>query len=869
MPLYRMEKEQVLERFGTNPQSGLSQARIVENREAYGENRLKEKPSVPLIRRFFAQFRDVMIIILLAAAGISFAAAYVGGETGEYLEPVLILAIVVLNAAIGVAQENKAEKALNALKQLSAPKARVVREGEEQVIPAQQLVCGDLIKMEAGDFVPGDCRLLQCAAFKVDESALTGESVPVEKDSEAKVQENAPLGDRHTMAYAGCLATYGTALAVVTAVGMNTELGKIAGMMEETEGETPLQHRLKTLGKYLGAAAVGLCAIIFVIGFVNGIPLLEIFMTAVSLAVSAIPEGLPAIVTVVLSLGVQRMAQRKAVVRRLPAVETLGSASVICTDKTGTLTQNRMTVTEVYTADGRRETIGNLSPEGKKLLLFGTLCSDGMIRVEGGKVEHIGNPTETAIVYAAYEEGIQKEEAERRYPRAGVLPFDSDRKRMSVLCQAGGSYYVIVKGAFDSVERLCVQGDTRQGAAVNEDMANHALRVIAVAYKELPAPPQALQGEEMEQNLIFAGLIGMMDPPRVEAKKAVACCRRAGIRPVMITGDHVVTASAIARELGILQQGEEAVNGGTLQTMDEEELVRNVQHISVYARVSPADKIRVVKAWQKRGEIVAMTGDGVNDAPALKAADIGCAMGITGTDAAKEAADITLTDDNFATIVEAVREGRGIYANIRKVIAFLLGTNSSEVLAVLLSMVFWRLSPLISIQLLWINLVTDSLPAIALGVEKTDEDSMTKPPRRKNEGIFAGGLLRQVLLQGAMFCAVTLAAFWWGCRRGGTVEDGRTMAFLVLSLSQIMYSFPMRSGKPLIAIGVFQNKRLNAAAAISIGLTLLAALTPLRAAFEMTVLPAGLYVAAAALSLLPVAVIEWGKSAGKLRFLQE
>ena len=743
MTAHNAPTEELLRHYGSDPSTGLTQEQAERAKTQYGANKLAEGKKKTNLQRFFAQFKDVMIIILLIAAAVSFGIACTTGETSEFFEPVLILLIVVLNAVMGMLQESKAEKALDALKDLSAPHARVLRDGKEQVIDASELVPGDIIHLEAGDFVPADARLLESVSLKSEESALTGESVPSEKDARAQVAEDAPLGDRSNMVFSGCSITYGTATALVTGTGMDTEMGKIAGLLSgEGDSQTPLQKKLAQLSKYLGILALAACAVIFVVGLIDGMDVLEIFMTSVSLAVSAIPEGLPAIVTIVLSIGVQRMVKKNAIIRRLPAVETLGGASVICSDKTGTLTQNRMTLVKAY-VDGENflEDIGTSnSPAVKRLLMCGTLCSDGSVTFEDGTAKHIGDPTETSIILAAHQNGMPKEELTARFPRLAELPFDSDRKRMTSVNQIEGKNVVIVKGAFDSIAPRCTSGDLDAAGRINDQMSQKALRVLAIAYKVIDSVPEAPQIEELENGLTFLGLVGMIDPPRPEAKQAVAVCRKAGIKPVMITGDHVVTASTIAKELGILEEGDRAITGAQLDAMSEEELDREVEHISVYARVSPENKIRIVKAWQRKGQVVSMTGDGVNDAPALKAADIGCAMGITGTDVAKGAADMTLTDDNFATIVDAVREGRGIYANIRKVVGFLLGTNIGEVLTVFFSMILWRKTPLLSMQLLWINLVTDSLPAIALGMEPVEADVMEHRPKPKDESIFAYGL---------------------------------------------------------------------------------------------------------------------------------
>ena len=859
----------LLKELRTSLEAGLSSQEAQQRLGQYGENKLAEKKKKTNLQRFLEQFKDAMIIILLLAAAVSFVVACFGHDPMEFFEPLLILLIVVLNAVLGMVQEAKAEKALDALKSMSAPHARVLRDGKEQVIDAAQLVPGDVIRLEAGDFIPADARLLKSVSLKSEESALTGESVPSEKDAAALVEEKAPLGDRSNMVFSGCSVTYGTATAVVTGTGMNTEMGKIAGLLEgEEEGQTPLQQKLAQLGKYLGFVALAACAVIFVVGLAGGINVLEIFMTAVSLAVSAIPEGLPAIVTIVLAIGVQRMVKKNALIRRLPAVETLGSASVICSDKTGTLTQNRMTLVKLWVnGEPELETVSTSNTQAaRELLRYGALCCDGsVVYKEDGTEQHIGDPTETSILVAAHKNGMEQDELNRQYPRLAELPFDSDRKLMTSVNQIDGKIVAIVKGAFDMMAARCVSGDLEAAKEKNDEMSRGALRVLAVGYKILEEAPEDPTSEELENGLTLLGLVGMIDPPRPEAKAAVATCRQAGIKPVMITGDHVVTASAIAKELGILGDGDKAITGAQLDAMTEEQLDQEVEHISVYARVSPENKIRIVKAWQRKGQVVSMTGDGVNDAPALKAADIGCAMGITGTDVAKGAADMTLTDDNFATIVDAVREGRGIYANIKKVVGFLLGTNIGEVLTVFFAMILWHKTPLLSMQLLWINLVTDSLPAISLGMEAVEADVMDHKPKPKSEGIFAHGLGIQVVLQGCMFALLTLAAFVLGQRFGGSLEAGQTMAFMVLALTQIVQSFNMRSQRSLFAIGPFSNKKLNGAALLSLALVCLVLFTPVRIAFGLVLLPAWLYLVGLGLILVPLPVMELAKAIGLVR----
>ena len=845
---------------------GLSGSEAGKRLAEYGENRLKEAKKQSLLTKFLEQFKDVMVLILLAAAAISFFVALSEHDSAAFFEPLLILLIVILNAVMGVIQERKAERSLEALMRMAAPHARVLRDGQEQVIDAAALVPGDVIKLEAGDFVPADARLLTSFSLKSEESALTGESLPAEKDAEALLPSEAPLGDRINCVYSGCSIVYGTATALVTETGMNTQMGKIAGMLEgESEVQTPLQQKLTQLGRYMGALALIICALIFAMGLAGGLPVMEIFMTAVSLAVSAIPEGLPVIVTIVLSIGVERMAKRNAIVKKLPAVETLGSTSVICSDKTGTLTQNKMTLIQAYVdgAGAIEEITAENSPGVRRLLLYGALCSNGSIRYEDEKELHIGDPTETSILYAAHKNGICQEEITAQYPRLGELPFDSDRKLMTTIHTIEGTTVAITKGAFDMLSQRCIRGDLTKAADMTRQMSAKALRVLAVAYRILDEVPEKLTSESLEQNLIFLGLVGMIDPPREEAGQAVATCIKAGIRPIMITGDHVVTASAIARDLGILREGQEAITGAELKALSEEAFDERLKNISVYARVSPEDKIRVVKAWQRKGEIVSMTGDGVNDAPALKAADIGCAMGITGTDVAKGAADMTLQDDNFATIVAAVREGRGIYNNIRKTVGFLLGTNIGEVLLVFCSMLFFQVSPLLSMQLLFINLVTDSLPAIALGMEPVEDHVMEAPPRPRKEGIFAHGLGIQVILQGIMFGFLSLAAFSIGCSSSGGLKAGRTMAFLVLGFSQILHAFNMRSSRSLLKTGIFTNRKLNLAVLTSaILMACVLFIAPLSQIFGLTILTARMYGTGFTLAFFPIVALELVKALG-------
>ncbi|MBS6749132.1 MAG: HAD-IC family P-type ATPase, partial [Firmicutes bacterium] len=707
---YCEDAESVLREVGSS-EEGLSSGEAAKRLERDGRNELAAEKKDSLIKRFFAQMADPMIIILIAAAAISAITSVFGPEGEGFADVIIIMAVVIINAVLGVYQENKAEKAIEALQAMSAATSKVVRDGKLCVVPSAELVVGDIVHLEAGDAVPADGRILDSASLQIEEAALNGESVPVYKFIDIidlKDGSDVPLGDRKNMCYMGSTVVYGRGTMVVTATGMETEMGKIADALARAEqGQTPLQIKLSQLSKILTWLVLGICVVIFAVqilraGGLNFNVVLDSFMVAVSLAVAAIPEGLAAVVTVVLSIGVTNMSRRNAIIRRLTAVETLGCAQVICSDKTGTLTQNRMTLTHAYVDGGAgTEAISdNNSAPVRRLLQYAALCCDGSVDFSPEGEKHMGDPTETAIIVAAHRNGMEKDALNAQSPRLADLPFDSDRKLMTTVNRIDGRIVAIVKGAFDVMDGLCISGDLAAARRVNDEMSRQALRVLAVGYKVLDGEPKAVTSEALENNLTFLGLVGMIDPPRPEAREAVKQCRRAGIKPVMITGDHVVTASAIAKDLGILGEGDEAVTGAELARMSEQDLDARVANISVYARVSPEDKIRIVQAWQRKGQIVAMTGDGVNDAPALKAADIGCAMGITGTDVAKGAADMTLTDDNFATIVDAVKEGRGIYDNIKKAVGFLLGTNIGEILTVFFAMIFWRQTPLLSMQLL-------------------------------------------------------------------------------------------------------------------------------------------------------------------------
>ncbi len=870
MQWHTAEVKEISDKFGTNLHTGLTAEQVKELEERFGKNELAAKKKKTLLQRFLTQLQDFMVIILLIAALISLVLAFVGGE-GDFVEPLIILGIVVLNAVLGVVQESKAEQALDALKNMAAPHAKALRNGSVDVISSKDVVPGDIILVEAGDYIPADARLLESASLKCEESALTGESLPVEKQTDAQVETTAPLGDRLNMLYSGCTVSYGRAKALVVATGMETEMGKIASLLEGDSDEmTPLQHKLAKMGKYLGILALIICVIVFFVGWLSGESPVEMFMTSVSLAVAAIPEGLPAIVTIVLALGVTRMVKKNAIIRRLPAVETLGSASVICSDKTGTLTQNRMTLTRLWIDPGDiiDLTAGEpLSPSAAAMLKLAVLCCDASVEVVDGEERHIGDPTESSIISAAKQAGFEKEKLERELPRIAEIPFDSDRKLMTTVNMIDEHPVVIVKGAFDVLSARCISGDTIRAQEISKMMGAEALRVLAIAYKEIDEIPVDPTPEELESGLTLIGLIGMIDPPREEARRAVATCVGAGIRPVMITGDHVVTACSIARQLGILRENDKALSGEELHGMSDKELSAHIREYSVYARVSPEDKIRIVKAWQSAGEIVSMTGDGVNDAPALKAADIGCAMGITGTDVSKGAADMVLTDDNFATIVVAVREGRSIYDNIKKTVQFLLSCNLGEVLTVFCAILFGWGAPLIAIQLLLINLITDGLPALALGVEPPEQDVMERKPKPKTEGIFTRSYSIQIALQGLWFGIITLAAYYLGTFvfSAGNHAYGQTMAFTVLAVSQLFHAFNVRTSHSLFTINPLSNKYLLLAVAAS--LLIIAAvlfISPLAALFKLEALDFSHLGIAVLLSASPLVVVELAKLVIKL-----
>lgn len=780
---HTMSAKDVAEKLEVKLKEGLTNEEAKKRLKEYGENKLQDKKKESILVRFLKQFKDFMIIILIFASIISALISKLEGSN-DYLDSIIIIAIVVLNAIIGIIQESKAEKSLEALKEMSAPIAKVRRDGKIIQIESKDVVPGDIVILEAGNYVPADCRLISTSNLKIEESALTGETVPVEKDGNAILNLKIALGDTINMAFATTTVVNGHGEAIVCDTGMKTNVGKIAKMIITDESpETPIQKKLSEVGKTLGLGCLLICFLVFIVGIIKKIEPIEMFMTSVGLAVAAIPEGLPAIVTIMLSIGVTKMARKNSIIRKLPAVETLGSSSVICSDKTGTLTQNKMQVVE-YNNGINNEKVGN------ELLEIACMCTDVELEYEEGKVIAIGEPTEVAIVNSALEHGINKGELYNRKRRIADLPFDSNRKMMTTIHQNGDKYLVITKGAPDVLIRHCkninINGkifnlennEIKEIQNTNQKMANKALRVIAVAYKEIEKVPSKLD-VKIEEELTFIGLIGMIDPPREGVKEAVETCKKAGIKTVMITGDHILTARAIAKELGILGEKDISVTGEELDHISEENLRKNIMKYSVFARVSPEHKVRIVKAFQSTGAVVAMTGDGVNDSPALKNADIGIAMGKNGTDVAKNASDMILTDDNFTTIVEAVKQGRNIFENIKKAVHFLIATNIGEIVTIFIGLLLGLKSPLLAIQLLWVNLVTDSLPAIALGLEPPDKDIMNRKPRNIKKGIFADGLWGKIFVEGTMIGMLTLFAFSLGNNLFG-LQVGRTMAFVVL-----------------------------------------------------------------------------------------
>lgn len=872
---YDQEVSEIITTLKTDISSGLKTDEVKRRLVEHGYNQLASKKRKGFVRMFFEQFKSFMIIILLIAAAISGVVGVMEGE--GLLDTFVILGILILNAFVGAFQERKAETSLEALKNLAAPLTKVLRDGVIKEVLTRELVPGDIIILETGAVIPADLRLTEAVNLKIQESALTGESVPVEKITAPLHGEDIALGDRVNMAFSSGMVTYGRGRGVVISTGMMTEVGKIANLLQETvDTETPMSRRLEQLGKVLGTAALIICAVIFIVGVLYGNSIMNMFMTAVSLAVAAIPEGLPAVSTVVLAIGVQRMVKRNAIIRTLPSVETLGSATVICSDKTGTLTQNKMTVVEVY-VNLRKDIINRSAPatvlnaEEKRLLAISVLCADAQIRAsEDGKFEFTGDPTETALLDFGILYGMHKNEIEKQFPRIAEIPFDSERKRMTTVNRMSEEKTRInVKGGLDEVLSVCdkiiVHGnirpiskdDVEEIRNANESMANSALRVLAMAYRDLSEAPQNVQIGELENGLIFIGLLGMIDPARPEVIDAVAKCNTAGIRPVMITGDHKSTAMAIAKEVGIYKEGDFAITGAELEKLSEAEFVESVSKYSVYARVAPEHKVRIVKAWQSHDEVVAMTGDGVNDAPALKQADIGAAMGIVGTDVAKGAADMVLTDDNFATIVSAVEEGRRIYDNILKAIQFLLSTNIGEIFLLLVTSVFNLGTPLLPIHILWVNLVTDSLPALALSIDPAEENIMSRKPRNSKKGFMTNGMIWRVMYQGIMIGAIPLAAFLIGLREQGLVL-GQTMAFATLMFAQLVHVRNLHSNtRSSLAISPFNNIFLIGAIFVSAALALAVLLIPpIRDAFSLTALDGKHWLAVILMSLIPLVVVD-------------
>ena len=889
---FNKSKEEIEKELQTDLTKGLTSEEVQKRREKYGLNELKAKKKKTLFQKFLDQFKDFSIIVLIIAAIVS---GVVGVAEGEGItDTIIILIVVLVNAIIGVSQEARAEKSLEALQKLTDHASKVIRNGEVTVVPAKELVPGDIVVLDTGDYIPADLRIIEAVNLKSQESSLTGESVPVEKN-EQKIEElEVGIGDRINMLFSSSLVTYGRGKGIVVETGMTTEVGKIAGMLDNTEEQiTPLQEKLNKLGKTLGIAALAICVVIFIIGLLQGKEAIHMFMTAVSLAVAAIPEGLVAVSTIVLAIGVQKMVKKNAIVKKLPAVETLGSSTVICSDKTGTLTQNKMTVEKIF-INGETKSVeeyknsNNLDLE--KLVLANMLCNDTKISSDGTLT---GDPTETALVDMGFKLDFEPSIYEEM-PRIEEIPFDSDRKLMTTVNEVNGKYFIYTKGGVDELLARCnnyllnseIKQDLENYSKIvrekNEEMAKEALRVLACGYKEINHKPTKEEMENIENDLIFVGLVGMIDPPREEAKKAVEKCKTAGIKTVMITGDHKITAAAIAKQLGILENEDEAITGQELEKMTDEELEKNVRHYSVYARVSPEHKVRIVRAWQKNGEIVAMTGDGVNDSPALKQANIGCAMGIVGTDVAKEAADVILTDDNFATIVSAVEEGRRIYDNILKVIQFLLSSNVGEIVVLFLATLctplfahlfgitdISHLEILLPIHILWINLVTDSLPALALAFDPANKDIMNRKPTKPGKGVFTKGMTWRVIYQGIMIGLLTLAAFMIGL--GTTtepidgltldeskIEVGQTMAFVTLALSELVHVFNVRNNKTSIfKTGIGNNKKLLLAVVASAALMIIILAIPfLREVFSIPILPTENIIELVILILAPVVIVE-------------
>ena len=848
---YTKDLRQVVRELRTNEIMGLTEEEAKKRLEQYGLNNLKEKKKEKLFIKFIKQFNDFMIITLIIAAIISAIVSKLNGEA-DYIDSIIIIAIVIFNAIMGLVQEEKAEKSLEALKKMSAPNAKVKRSGKIVEIESSKVVPGDIVILEAGNYVPADCRLLETYNLKIEESSLTGENIPAEKDASIICKKDIPLGDMKNMAFMASTVVNGHAKAVVTETGMRTTVGKIANMMIQDEApETPIQKKLGQVGKVLGIACLAICILIFLIGLIKKIEPIEMFMTSVGLAVAAIPEGLPAIVTIVLSIGVTKMAKKNSIIRKLPAVETLGSSNVICSDKTGTLTQNKMKVVEIMANDERQ------------IMEYASLCTDCEI---SKNYEVIGEPTEKALVEKTLEIGKNKSELEKQMPRVNEIPFDSNRKMMTTIHRKGNKYIVITKGAPDVLIERCENIDKSSIKRQNLAMANKALRVIAVGYKEMTTMPQKVTSEIIENNLKFMGLIGMIDPPREGVKEAVRTCKKAGIKTVMITGDHLETAKAIARELEILNPNDKAITGQELDKIPQKELEKKIKEYSVFARVTPEHKVRIVKAWQRNGAVVAMTGDGVNDSPALKNADIGIAMGKNGTDVAKNASDMILTDDNFVTIVEAVRQGRNIYDNIKKAIHFLIATNIGEIVTIFMGLVLGMKSPLLAIQLLWVNLVTDSLPAIALGLEPAEKDIMNRKPIDSRKSIFADGLWNKIIIEGIMIGMLTLIAFSIGNKYFG-LEVGRTMAFVAIGVLELVHSFNIKSDKSIFEVGITENKYLIGSFILGVFVqTIVVVIPTLSNIFKLETLNSTQWLITLIISIMPIPIMELQKKLNEIKF---
>ena len=851
-----LRKEEVIKKLKTNPKNGLNEEEVVFRRNKYGKNKLDDKPKENLLVKFLKQFNDFMIIILIIASIVSAGISYFQGEN-DYIDSIIIIAIVILNALMGVVQEAKAEKSIEALQEMTPLKAKVIREGITKEINAEEIVPGDIIILEAGNYVPADCRLLESHNLKIEESSLTGETEPVLKDANMIAKNDVSLGDMLNMGFMASIVVNGHGKAVVTETGMNTKVGKIANMIIENESpETPIQRKLGQVGKTLGIVCLAICVIIFIIGMVKNIDPIEMFMTSVGLAVAAIPEGLPAIVTIVLSIGVTKMAKNNSIIRKLPAVETLGSSKVICSDKTGTLTKNQMTVVEINAKD--KELATKLS----------AMCTDCDITYEKGEIKIRGEPTEIALVQKAIDMNYNKLDLYKKMPRVEELPFDSNRKMMTTIHKENNGYLVITKGAPDVLLNKCnvTIGEKQRIERQNEKMAKKALRVIAVAYKKIATLPKGRDLERIENSLNFVGLIGMIDPPREGVKEAVRTCKRAGIKTVMITGDHILTAKAIAKELDILGPTDKAMTGKELDNITQDELEKKIKDYSVFARVTPEHKVRIVKAWQSTGAVVAMTGDGVNDSPALKNADIGIAMGKNGTDVAKSASDMILADDNFVTIVKAVKQGRNIYDNIKKAIHFLIATNIGEIVTIFMGLVLGLKSPLLAIQLLWINLVTDSLPAIALGLEPPEKNIMNRMPVDKKKGLFADGLWNKIIVEGTMIGMLTLIAFSIGNKYYG-LEVARTMAFVSLGMLELVHSFNIKSEKSIFKVGIFENKFLIGSFILGVFIQTIVVIVPTFAnIFSLVPLNKIQWLITLFISFMPIPIVELQKKINETKF---